>query len=142
MMQRFEILTFANTGCQLRFYCARGALLLRSEHRITTLDMAGLTIEWLRSAVHKDWLYRIGRERMSSGPLFRLRSPNDVVCTSRTYYSSDAMEHAITALKADCPKAPVHMHPASSPSLTSSSAVHPPGARYPVAANTGVQASA
>ena len=106
MNGRFEVLTLSEAQCLIRFSDSDDTVLLASS-AIPGLDLAERTIEWLRSALQKDWLYQIGRAYQGNGPMFTLSAPFGVVCSSPPFTSSDAMERAVAYLKTAAVAAPV-----------------------------------
>ena len=106
MNGRFEVLTLSEAQCLIRFSDSDDTVLLASS-AIPGLDLAERTIEWLRSALQKDWLYQIGRAYQGNGPMFTLSAPFGVVCSSPPFTSSDAMERAVAYLKSAAIAAPV-----------------------------------
>ena len=106
MNGRFELLMLSEAQCLVRFRNQTDAVLLASS-TIPGVDLAERTIEWLRAALQKDWLYQIGRAYQGNGPMFTLSAPFGVVCSSPAFSSSDAMERAISGLKKAAPAAPV-----------------------------------
>ena len=106
MTGRFEVLSLNEAQCLIRFRDANDQVLLASTP-IAGVDLAERTIEWLRTALHKDWLYQIGRAYQGNGPMFSLSAPFGVVCSSPPFTSSDAMERTIAYIKAALPHAPV-----------------------------------
>lgn len=106
MNVRFELLSLGETQCLIRLRDDKDAVLLAST-TIPGVDLAERTVEWLRGALQKDWLYQIGRAYQGNGPMFTLSAPFGVVCSSPAFSSSDAMERAISGLKAAALKAPV-----------------------------------
>lgn len=110
MFCRFELLTLSAGRCKLR-YCDATDCVLMSSNLLGDVAAGERTITWLRSAVHKDWLYRIGREQRGGGPTFQLHAPLGVVCNSRTFSSSDALERAVDELKRAVPHAPLVLCP-------------------------------
>lgn len=106
MNGRFEVLILDEESCLIRYRDSRDTVLLASS-TIPGFDLAERTIEWLRSALQKDWLYQIGRAYQGNGPVFTLSAPFGVVCTSPPFTSSDQMERAIAALKPAVVSAPV-----------------------------------
>jgi hypothetical protein len=106
MNGRFEVLTLSEAQCLIRFSDSDDMVLLASS-AIPGLDLAERTIEWLRSALQKDWLYQIGRAYQGNGPMFTLSAPFGVVCSSPPFTSSDAMERAVAYIKTAAIAAPV-----------------------------------
>ena len=106
MNGRFELLTLGEAQYLIRFRAESDTALLVSS-TIPGGDLAERTIEWLRTALQKDWLYQIGRAYQGNGPMFTLSAPFGVVCSSPAFSSSDAMERAIGELKAAVAAAPV-----------------------------------
>ena len=111
MNGRFEVLTLGETQCLIRF-CDSDSVLLASS-AIPGLDLAERTIDWLRSALQKDWLYQIGRAYQGNGPMFTLSAPFGVVCSSPPFTSSDSMERAVAFIKTAAVAAPVVKLPGS-----------------------------
>lgn len=107
MIHRFEIVAAGDHVPTIRFCDHKDVILLGSEVPIAGREMAAATIDWLRTALLKDWLYRIDRERAHQGPRFSLFAPNGVRCVSPTFSSSDRMERTIAVLKRNCRVAPV-----------------------------------
>ena len=112
MNGRFEVLSLSETQCLVRFRDAADRVLLASS-TVPDLELAERTIEWLRSALQKDWLYQIGRAFQGNGPMFTLSAPFGVVCSSPAFSSSDAMERSVTSIKAAAAAAPVVIFPGS-----------------------------
>lgn len=106
MNGRFEVLTLGEAQCLIRFRDSNDTVLLASS-AIPGFELAERTIEWLRAALQKDWLYQIGRAYQSNGPMFTLAAPFGVVCSSPGFSSSDAMERAVARLKDAATAAPV-----------------------------------
>ncbi|MGH8665160.1 MAG: hypothetical protein ACREUX_12945, partial [Burkholderiales bacterium] len=106
MNSRFEVLTLGEAQCLIRFSDSDDTVLLASS-AIPDLDLAERTIEWLRSALQKDWLYQIGRAYQANGPMFTLSAPFGVVCSSPPFTSSDSMERAVAYIKTAVVAAPV-----------------------------------
>ena len=106
MNGRFEVLTLSEAQCLIRFSDSDDTVLLASS-AIPGLDLAERTIEWLRSALQKDWLYQIGRAYQGNGPMFTLSAPFVVVCSSPAFTSSDSMERAVAYIKSAAAAAPV-----------------------------------
>jgi hypothetical protein len=106
MNGRFEVLPLGEAQCLIRFRDSNDTVLLASS-TIPGFDLAERTIEWLRPALQKDWLYQIGRAYQGNGPMFTLAAPFGVVCSSPGFSSSDAMERAIVQLKSTVSAAPV-----------------------------------
>ena len=106
MNGRFEVLPLDEVQCLIRFRDSNDTVLLVSS-TIPGFDLAERTIEWLRAALQKDWLYQIGRAYQGNGPMFTLAAPFGVVCSSPGFSSSDAMERAIVRLKSAINAAPV-----------------------------------
>ena len=106
MNGRFEVLTLSEAQCLIRFSDSDDTVLLASS-AIPGLDLAERTIEWLRSALQKDWLYQIGRAYEGNGPMFTLAAPFGVVCSSPPFTSSDSMERAVAYIKSAAVAAPV-----------------------------------
>jgi hypothetical protein len=107
VFHRFEIVTAEDRVRTVGFRDHEDAILLGSLAPIARREIAAVTIDWLRAALLKDWLYRIGRDRARSGPRFSLCAPNGVACVSPSFSSSDRMERAIEVLKTHCRVAPV-----------------------------------
>jgi len=106
MVDRFEVLPIEDGRCIVRCYNGDERLLLTStEH--DRLMYASASVDWLRSAVHRDWLYRIERGRRHAGPTFSLTAPSGIVYRTPAFSSSDAMERAVLELKRIVPRAPV-----------------------------------
>lgn len=107
MTSRFELLDLGLGAYRVKFLDASDRVLVRNMTTIDSLDEARATIDWLRVALARDWLYRIERTRPGAGPRFRLRAPGDVICASPPFSSSDAMERAIEQLRSTCARAPL-----------------------------------
>ncbi len=106
MTGRFEVLTLGEGQCLIRV-CGSDDTVLLATNIVPGLDLAESTIDWLRSALQRDWLYQIGRAYQGNGPMFTLAAPFGVVCSSPPFSSSDSMERAIAYLKATVVAAPV-----------------------------------
>lgn len=106
MNGRFELLTLGEAQCLIRFRDSNDTVLLASS-TIPDFDLAERTIDWLRSALQKDWLYQIGRAYQGNGPMFTLSAPFGVVCSSPGFSSSDAMERSVAHMKRAVGSAPV-----------------------------------
>jgi hypothetical protein len=106
MNGRFEVLTLGEAQCLIRFCDSDDSVLLASS-AIPGLDLAERTIDWLRSALQKDWLYQIGRAYQGNGPMFTLSAPFGVTCSSPAFTSSDSMERAVAYIKTAAAAAPV-----------------------------------
>ena len=106
MNGRFEVLNLGEAQCLIRFRDCNDTVLLASS-TIPGFDLAERTIEWLRSALQKDWLYQIGRAYQGNGPMFTLSAPFGVVCSSPGFSSSDAMERSVAYLKRVANTAPI-----------------------------------
>jgi hypothetical protein len=106
MNGRFEVLTLGEAQCLIRFRDSSDTVLLASS-TIPGFDLAERTIDWLRSALQKDWLYQIGRAYQGNGPMFTLSAPLGVVCSSPPFTSSDSMERAVAYIKTAVVGAPV-----------------------------------
>jgi hypothetical protein len=106
MNGRFEVLTLGEAQCLIRLLDSDDTVLLASS-AIPGLDLAERTVEWLRSALQKDWLYQIGRAYQGNGPMFTLSAPFGVICSSPAFTSSDSMERAVAYIKTAVVSAPV-----------------------------------